>query len=1302
MKKSILFLLVFVILSSLSFHVNVTQSRFPTLRQFLGCEKYILENRKFCTIIEDYFLEVLVIALGAVYLSWFLLLHLCTIASYVPYDINLSMGFRRNSYCNLHEQSMFLVVSYFLLELLLYENPENLFIHHYTEILQILRTLLDVVFKFYKILSKYCFHFLIILIFSESVSPASFFLCILVFQIWCHTCTKNVPPWLFFILLLLANDIEMNPGPQSRNNIFSFMNWNLNSLAKGDFERIPLIEAHNSIFGYDFISVCETNLKDSIEIPDHLLKEYNFIPANHPDNVSHGGVGLFYKTSLPVIHRDDLSFDESIVIELKVGRKKVFFTVLYRSPSNKHGSHEFDNFLSNFRNLYSNIEAENPYATFFTGDFNGHSQNWWPDGDTNAEGREIEDIFASLNLTQIISEPTNFQPGKRPSCIDLIVTDQPNLVIESGTRPSLDSTCHHQIIYCNVNFKIPPPPATDRQIWHYDQANTVAIRSSMLNFPWVQHLSLNPDVNWKTKTFTETFLNIMSNFIPNEIKRMVPRNAPWITGALKTMLKKKNRLYKNYKKHGYREEDKIRLEAFREECKEAVNTSKAAYVKKLGDKVHDPSTSQKCYWKIINRVMNKCRAPKIPPILYDNTFILACAQKAKVFNDFFSRQCTLIVNDSVLPPLVFHTNKRIDNVSILDDEIISLVRNLNPNKAMGPDGISGQMLLLCDLSVVLPLKIIFENILVTSTYPNIWKLANVIPIHKKENKQLVKNYRPISLLPICGKILEKIIFSSLYNYLNGNGLITKNQSGFRPGDSTINQLLFLVNEIHEAFDDPKCLEVRAIFLDISKAFDKVWHEGLILKLKQNGISGNLLKLFGSYLHNRKQRVILNGSFSEYSPIGSGVPQGSVLGPLLFLVYINDLENNIKSNVKFFADDTMLYSVVKDPTQTAVDLNHDLDIIRQWAYQWKMEFNPDPTKQAKEVLFSSKIKPPNHPPLYFNGIQVIQVSEQKHLGLILQKKLTFENHLDGKMRKAMKNIGILKHLRQFLPLKTLDQMYKALVRSHLDYCDMIYHIPPTITNQGLTLHSLMEKVESVQYQAALAITGTWRGTSKLKLYEELGWETLSDRRFRKRILQMHKIIDGTTPSYLKDKLPPFRRTFLKTIFREIKCNNDRYKKSFFPDAVSSWNGIITNFDYFPTYDTLKEQLLSFFRPEAKSFFDLHDPEGLRLLFQLRVGLSFLRSHKKQHHFLDTPSEICLCKQGIEDTRHFILSCPFYAIHRVSLESAVNYILQRSDLLLNGDQFKLYLYGHPEVNDADNREILKCTIKFINSTERFSKL
>ena len=228
-----------------------------------------------------------------------------------------------------------------------------------------------------------------------------------------------------------------------------------------------------------------------------------------------------------------------------------------------------------------------------------------------------------------------------------------------------------------------------------------------------------------------------------------------------------------------------------------------------------------------------------------------------------------------MPAFSFLTAERIDHITIENDDIISLIRQINPNKATGSDGISGRMLILCDESVILPLQIIFRNILSTSIYPHTWKLVNVTPIFKKSDKQLIKNYRPISLLPIFGKFLEKLIFNKLYSYLQLNDLITKNQSGFRPGDSTTNQLLYLVDEIHQVFDSTESLDVRDVFLDVFKALGTKW------------CSGSLLKLFENYLSNRKQRVALNGSFSEHSSIESGVPQGSVLGPLWFLIDISD-------------------------------------------------------------------------------------------------------------------------------------------------------------------------------------------------------------------------------------------------------------------------------------------------------------------------------------------------------------------------------------------------------------------------------
>ena len=232
-----------------------------------------------------------------------------------------------------------------------------------------------------------------------------------------------------------------------------------------------------------------------------------------------------------------------------------------------------------------------------------------------------------------------------------------------------------------------------------------------------------------------------------------------------------------------------------------------------------------------------------------------------------------------------------------------------------------------------------------------------------------------------------------------------------------------------------------------------------------------------------------------SPVESGVPQGSVLGPLLFLIYINDLERNIKSQVNFFADDTMLFSIVNDPTISASDLNDDLSTISQWAYQWKMEFNPDSNKQATELLFSQKILSPNRPPIFFNGTEVTKVNEQKHLGLFLDKKLSFEKHLTEKIKTAQKGIAVIKQLSHYLPIKTLDQIYKLLIPPHFDYCDVIYHIPPltNLHSHAISLNFLMERIEKIQYQAALAVTGTWKGTNRIKLYEELGWESLSDRR-----------------------------------------------------------------------------------------------------------------------------------------------------------------------------------------------------------------
>ena len=965
-------------------------------------------------------------------------------------------------------------------------------------------------------------------IFSIASTQIQSVFCLYLLTFHSLTLAVRCPIWFLLLILLLSSDIEKNPGPKSsREKYFNFMCWNLNSFAKDNFNRKNLLEAHNSIYDYDIISLCETSLTNDMLPNVPVLDGYTFEAANHPSYSAHGGVGIYYKSSLPLIVRNDLSFEETIVAELKFKRKKIFITVLYRSPSFCHSSVEFQTFLKNFEKLSRSIKAEQPYASFYTGDFNARSKFWWPDGNTNKEGTEIEDLFSSLGLSQVISEPTNFTPHCQPSCIDLIATDQKNLILNSGTRPSLDPKCHHQIIHCKINIGIPIPPTSERRIWKYQHANIDAIQRSLCSFPWEQQFTLNNDVDWQVKLFNETLLNVMSNFVPNEIKKINPRVPPWVDKHLKSKLNKKNRLYKNYKKHGYKDADKVRLDLFREECSSDIDKAKNDYLKRLGDKLNDSNTPQKVYWKIVSKVLNKCKTSLIPPLLINNEFITNCKDKATHFNNFFSNQCKIIENGSILPAFFYFTDKRLSDILVHDDRIISLIRSIDPHKSNGPDLISGQMLRICDNSIIVPLKLIFTNILRTGHYPATWKQANVTPVFKKSNKQLVKNYRPISLLPLCGKIFEKIVFQQLYSYLTTNGLITNNQSGFRPGDSTTNQLLFLTNEIHECFEQKNSIELRAVFLDISKAFDKVWHEGLLFKLQQNGINGNLIRFFESYLQNRQQRVVLDGFSSEYTRVSAGVPQGSVLGPLLFLLYINDLETGIKSKIKFFADDTMLYSLVNDPVSSASDLNDDLELIHLWASQWKMQFNPDPTKQAVEVIFSSKRKKAIHPPLSFAGSLVASECSQKHLGLTLHSNFSFKKHIHEKLSKAKKLLGSLKLISRYLPTKTLDSVYKSFVRPHLDYCDVIYHEPSKVGVLGQSLTVTMEEIEKLQYDAALIVTGAWKGSNRSKLYDELGWESFSKTSFHLSVIKstwipllyllgqvvLTPLIDTTTHSFL---------------------------------------------------------------------------------------------------------------------------------------------------------------------------------------------
>ena len=381
--------------------------------------------------------------------------------------------------------------------------------------------------------------------------------------------------------------------------------------------------------------------------------------------------------------------------------------------------------------------------------------------------------------------------------------------------------------------------------------------------------------------------------------------------------------------------------------------------------------------------------------------------------------------------------------------------------------------------IALPLRYLFNYSLRSGKVPRIWKIANVCAIHKKSDPQDASNYRPISLLSVVSKVLERILHKYIFNFLRTTEYLTTFQSGFIPKDSTVNQLVSLYHSFCLALDEGK--EVRAVFCDISKAFDRVWHKGLLFKLRQSGISGALLSWLTDYLSERKQCVVLSGTKSDTVSVTAGVPQGSILGPLLFLVYINDIVQDIRSPIRLFADDTALYIIVNDPIAAAALLNDDLAKIHTWAEHWLVSFNPAKTET---LLFSRKVNKPVHPPVVLNNIQINTVTTHRHLGVTLSSSCSWHDHIQSTKQKAWQRINIMRSYKFILDRKSLEIFYTTFIRPLVEYADVVWDNISKADEGDL---------EKIQHEAARVISGATRLVSLNNLYIETALEPLKDRR-----------------------------------------------------------------------------------------------------------------------------------------------------------------------------------------------------------------
>ena len=362
--------------------------------------------------------------------------------------------------------------------------------------------------------------------------------------------------------------------------------------------------------------------------------------------------------------------------------------------------------------------------------------------------------------------------------------------------------------------------------------------------------------------------------------------------------------------------------------------------------------------------------------------------------------------------------------------------------------------------------------------------------------------------------------------------------------------------------------MRAVFCDISKAFDRVWHAGLHAKLQAAGVSGNIHAWFADYLSDRKQRVVLPGAVSDWTYIRAGVPQGSILGPLLFLLYINinDIVNDIGSNIRLFADDTNLFIIVHDPVTAAGCINADLGRISNWASTWLVTFNPSKTEI---LLISRKLNKSLHPPLFMQNHQISEVDSHKHLGLYFSNDCTWHQHINHITVKARARINIMRKLKFKLDRKSLGTIYTVFLIPLIEYGDIIWDNCSQCEKQ---------KLNTLQNEAARIETGATRLVSIKVLFKEIGWDCLEKRRSNHKLTLFYKMTHNLAPLYLSSLVPQSVSNISRYNLRNsnnlqtIDARTTLYYNSFLPSNVRAWNNVNDEVKQSDSFSILKAFLV----------------------------------------------------------------------------------------------------------------------------------
>ena len=811
------------------------------------------------------------------------------------------------------------------------------------------------------------------------------------------------------------------------------------------------------------------------------------------------------------------------------------------------------------------------------GDFNLPKINWTdstptvkPDCSFTQTYDKFLDLLNDFGFTQMVTSPT-----RHNNILDLFLTTNPTLVEEVDCQPGLGD---HDMVTASCALKPSTQKQKPRKVPLLRKADWPKLKSLMRDYQQtflLNHASKSVEDLWSE--FVSALDTFASKCIPTKFIRG-KSSLPWITQSIRRQIRRRDDLYRKFKKTG----DQAFRHKFLSMRKSIKHNIKASYNLYLEGLLGITDEDSVCNTKKLFSFLKSSKQDQTgsPPLQKGNGLVTDTTEKADLHNQQFqsvfttkaplslSRLCQIQIQDmtdcgqmrhDAVPDGILNTNPKMEEFSISCNGILKLLQNLKPFKAAGPDKLKPLLLKELREEIAPIIQIIFERSLQTGKLPADWCKAQVTPVFKKGNKSSAANYRPISLTCILCKVLEHIIASHVVKHLNTHGLLYDLQHGFREKRSCETQLTMLVEDLARSVSQGK--QTDLILLDFSKAFDKVNHAKLLWMLHQYGIRGNALAWIRAFLGNRSQTVVLDGEESGSVPVTSGVPQGSVLGPILFLVYINDLPDELSSQVRLFADDTAVYLTIGG-AEDGMLLQNDLDRLSVWEDRWDMEFNPS---KCQVVRVTSSRNPFNFP--YTLHGQVLEVvTSAKYLGVdisCISSGLSWNPHIDRISKNATRTLNFIQRNIRTKNQKVRETAYNTLVRPQLEYAAPVWD--PHTKEKVLQL-------EKVQRRAARWTTSSFDyRSSTTEIVNNLGWRTLEQRRADARLCLFFKIVHGIVAVPLPDYIQPSNRISRychSMTFRQLHTTKNYYKYSFFPLAIVQWNALPETVACLPDLDSFK--------------------------------------------------------------------------------------------------------------------------------------